>query len=490
MIKNIMARLPAPEKPVAWLFLALVVKGLLFWHMLGQPFISSQRPGSMAVCSGDCESYLGPIDHLISTGTYSPDHRMPGYGALYFLLRSFLSGIAAMNALVVLQALMGAVACYVLAWGVYRLTGSRLVFLAGFALMTVGCTVSDFDRFVLTESPSASLLVFAFGAAMKYRGTGRRRWLLVCSACLGWAYFMRPVMFPICLLGVFAGAGSLIRSRQWDRAVLLVLPILLLQGAWSVRNHALKGKWYLLTETRYYPDYPQVVLDAWGFVSTFEDFKTVYFYPDPIWKDRAEGAATMGRFVFPEDIATPEFNLDSLELRQQEMLSWRFDELGDHDRSALEHRFSATMADYERSMKHHHPFIAYVRTPARLAIKHVLGSSGVQNLYKTPFAELGWGQRSVKLFFVGVYLAALYGALFFIPTALARARRNPEELILAAMLVYGLLVHPVIIRTADVRYLYVFYPLMCICASLFIGRVERFLQARRSAADAGVREPV
>jgi hypothetical protein len=470
VLRGFVNRIPDPERPLLWWGFAAVVKGLLFWHMLGQPYISSSRQGTLAVCSGDCETYLGPIDHWIEQGQYVPVERMPGYGAIYLLGRVLLPEGQVLNGMILFQLICGVLATWILAWGVYRLSGSRWAFIICFLLYTLGCTVSDYDRFILTESPVASMLVFAFGCVMRYRTGGGPGWLGAAGLFLVWAYFMRPVLMPFYLLSGAVALVVFVRRKSYRPLLLFVLPFLMIQGAWSVYNRMERGKWFLFTEHRYLTSYAPHTQDQWAFVSTFEDMKLTYFDPEPTWKDRAEGEAQFRAFTFPDDIYAPGLTKDSLLQLQRYAISMRFDDLDSSARRELESRYVDALRRYTAVMKEHHPFIVHVRTPLRLIARHLFAASGVQNLYIVPFRELSWPSRIVKLFFIGVYLVALYGAMLFIVTAVRRMRSRPFEAMIAAMLLYGLLVHPVMIRTADVRYLYVFFPLMCLCSALFLGR--------------------
>ncbi len=93
-----------PAKRWHWLLLALLFKGLPFLILLyNRPLCNI--PGFWGGSMGDTPSYLDPIDKLLSFGSYSPDFRMPGYGAVYFVFHLFTSKAIACNLIIITQLL-------------------------------------------------------------------------------------------------------------------------------------------------------------------------------------------------------------------------------------------------------------------------------------------------------------------------------------------------------------------------------------------------
>src|ERR1700739_489512 len=78
-----------------WIVLSLLFRGVLFFTQ-----IHVFHPGSIwGITEDDTFTYLNPIDTLVKTGNYSPDFRMPGYGAFYLPLAFFFSKTIAYNLL-------------------------------------------------------------------------------------------------------------------------------------------------------------------------------------------------------------------------------------------------------------------------------------------------------------------------------------------------------------------------------------------------------
>jgi hypothetical protein len=342
-------------------------------------------------------------------------------------------------------------------------------------------TISGFNAFILTESPTASFVVFAFWAVMRYIRSGGRWHLVFAGALLTWSYFMRPVLMPIAVLSILAMCTLAWRRErnQLGTLVLIWLPLVLAQGAWTLRNYIVKERIFLLTATSYYPWYPDGQIASWRFVGTFGAASAHYFFQGSSWANLRVPLADVSNVNFPEEIFTPDFNADSLIALRRYCGILEDPATPPERKHFVDSLLVARFDRYTASIKRHHPFMAYVGTPAMLARRHVLGSSGVYNLFILPFSQLGPAAKAIKLFGMAVYLTALYGSLLFL--VLAAVRRSTGYWVLSLMLVYGMLIHPVIMRHDDPRYLYVFYPLMCVCSAVLYAEAIRGYAQRRAA---------
>ena len=109
--------------------------------------------------------------------------------------------------------------------------------------------------------------------------------------------------------------------------------------------------------------------------------------------------------------------------------------------------------------------MAYAVTPTKRAMRQIQRTTGVLMLFTTPFDELGLFHKLVKVFGVLLYKLALFGALLFIPWSVWRWRLGLWPVALAVA--YGLFIHSVVLGFGNERYLYPFFPLMCLGAGLF-----------------------
>ncbi|MBL7983920.1 MAG: hypothetical protein JNM91_02930, partial [Flavobacteriales bacterium] len=75
-----------PDRFLGAFLLALSVKGVLFIGLL-QRFRNAMFPGYWGGFTFDSASYIDPVEHLLATGSYLPDYRMPGFAVPYWCLR-------------------------------------------------------------------------------------------------------------------------------------------------------------------------------------------------------------------------------------------------------------------------------------------------------------------------------------------------------------------------------------------------------------------
>jgi hypothetical protein len=458
-------RLPGPGHTRFWFLFALAIKSAYFAISLQQGY-ADKLPAPIAICTGDCDRYILPIDHLLEHGRYEPDFRMPGYGAAYMLFRAWLPQDRAMDGLALLQLLLDALATVLLARCAWQLTGRIRAYYLAFVLYGLASTISGFNPFILTESLCASVMVLTLHLLLAYLRDARWQDGLVASTLATWAYFMRPILLPLVLVVQLLLVHKAWRAGTGRWPVLLcLLPFLVAQGAWTLRNHAVHDRWFLMTRTKYYPGYSAGQMASWALVGTFDDITARYFLPDVGWPNRQAPSLTFADLPIPQDILTPEVTMDSLlVLRTYGMVIE--DPTADPElRRRCDSLLKVRSDRYTASIRRHHPFIVHVRTPAKLAARHIFRSSGVYNLFLRPFTQLPMWAKAVKLAHMALYLAALYGALGLL--LLALLRRNNVHLLLGGMLAYGMLVHPVIIGIGDVRYLYAIHPLMVLGAVLF-----------------------
>jgi len=463
-----------PIRKLRTLIVAVVVisKAFIAWYTINQSYLS-EVPGTFALCSGDCSSYLDPIEHLVDRGSYSPDYRMPGYGAIYLPLYLAFPKAMALNVLVLFQLLIDVVASILLIEAVRILTNSNTGALLALLFYGIACTVSVYGKFVLTETIAASFMAIAIHATARYAATGRPVHLFVASLFLTWAYFCRPVLFPLFMLLACYALWSVFRGRKLAGLIMLLLPFAVVQSAWTLRNYLMYDQVVLLTRTLYYPTYTDSQVASFAFHGTFADFKDSYIFPDRDWMNRSTKLRNVDEVPFPERAYTPYFTEDSvLELRRLARALVQ-DTLPAQEHAVLDGLVAAKLDRYSASIRKEHWFLVHVRVPVERSLQELLGSSGVQALNMKVFGELTSPEKALKLIYVLIYQLALYGSIGYVVLTIVR-RATAVRWFLAASCLYGMLVHPILLHTSDPRYFYGFYPLVAVSGSLFwAGVVKR-----------------
>jgi hypothetical protein len=294
-----------------------------------------------------------------------------------------------------------------------------------------------------------------------------------------WAYFMRPVMVVIAVFVVLFVLGYIIKARRplFRSLLAFLLPIIVVQAAWTIRNRVEHGRFLLLTTSTYYPSYTSTEIATWRFVGTFDQAPAMYFFEDRMWPDRQVPLCNLQGMTFPAWIFNDAFNLDSLQDIRKGCARLMASNITTEEKEQLDLALTERLDRYTASIHRTDRFHADVITPLILLRHHVFGSSGAYNLFLAPFAALSVPAKAIKLCCIAVYLIALYGALFFIPWALWNWREGRWVLVIP--LVFALTCHPFLFRMGDVRYLYTFYPLFCVCASvLYVSLLQRYRAGR------------
>lgn len=474
-----LARLvPSPDRWRSWLVLALLIKTTYFGISLSQGYYV-YRGSCIAAGHPDSSSYFEPLDNLVDTGVYQPDYRLPGPGAIYLPLRMVADAALAKDLFIVAQLLLDVLAVYALAFAAFLLLRSRTAFLICFGFYGLASTISGFNVFLLTESACASALCFTIYFVARYVRGGSARLLVWASFLQAWAYFLRPVLAVYALLFVvfvIVFAWRLGR-RPVIAGIAVLLPLSMVQASWSLRNYFVHDRWQLLTTSLWYPSDHQAGAASWELIGTWDRAPEVYFFPDLPWPDRQSAMIDVRTVPFPKTIRTEIVTIDSLVDLREECLRLTAMDKASPEYGKLDRVLAERFHRYARSVRKEHPLLAYVLTPLRLTALHVFTASGVRSLFLAPFDRLPNWAKGVKLFHMMLFLAALYGALLFIPWSLFTAAGR-AFMPLSVFLVYGLTVHPVVFRLIDVRYLYVLFPVMCLCATLFYFGVLRWWRAR------------
>lgn len=188
---------------------------------------------------GDTPGYLDPVYAFLQNGTYQPDYRMPGYGAVYFLAYLLTRSwdlafwVLAAGGLLLWAAGVGLWAAELEKQG-YKPLYSAL----GIGLVLIS-PVTYYVRPLITEPYVAGVGLIGLYALYK------RRWGWA-GLGLTWVFFLRP------LLGIWLAPAGLYTWRTGGKKALLLfgLPFCLLEGAWILRNARLYGDFRPLSGTR------------------------------------------------------------------------------------------------------------------------------------------------------------------------------------------------------------------------------------------------
>lgn len=253
-------RLPPVGRTFPWFILILVGKLILAAFFVSQSahYLPNTINDYGITISKDYGELLGVVDNYFEHGAYSIDletgtpytGRLPGYSAPYLFLQSFLGKEIALLVLILLQLLLSSLATVRIAQCVYGMTLKRRFFFV--TMMIVGFAFYSVAWETWTYPESFALSAWLLAVYHFYKSWGSARWwhFLLAGIFMAWAFFLRG------FLGVFYIAFGLaflwqwIRTAQRQRLIIqfcfFLLPLLVFESAWVLRNKLSTGKIILL----------------------------------------------------------------------------------------------------------------------------------------------------------------------------------------------------------------------------------------------------
>jgi len=471
LFSTLLNRLPATNRWKFWLSLAFFAKLIIFILCLFKP--SSENPfiEFWGQYGGDTDAYLLPMENLVKNGTYEPDFRLPGYSLLYLPFYLLFSKAMALNCLIVLQLLLASLSVYLTALIAQFLFKDKVYFVWTFFLFAISTFSNMFDTVLMTESFGVSFLVIAIYTFFKYTETADNRWILGTGLLMTEAVFLRPGFLPILLMLLIVLIAYNLRKKWalgWPIAFLL-LPFVIVDSVWVVRNFYQHNKFAPLQTSVAYPGTEEVILSQFKFVQSWGG-DIVY------WEAGAEIRwfgygpamhATFGKGVdtsaeLPDYIYTSKFNKDSLRIiKQKLMATYQDSSLTKQQIAANKQYASDKFLEYATSVRQEKPFLYYVKAPLIL-LKKFLIHSGTYNLFSRASSELNVVEWAIKVFYSLFYLGALVvgflGILLWMKECICLHRVGAA----AGVVVYIATVHPFILRFSEYRYFIPAWPFLMI----------------------------
>jgi hypothetical protein len=429
--------------------------------------------------SGDTASYIDPVDNLLSTGRYTPDFRMPGYAVPYLAFRLCLGPVASLNSLLVLQVLLSAISVVALAVLATRAFPTvREAEMWTFWAFSVSTYTAVYDAYLLTESFATASLILAVSLLLAARERRSLPLYAVSGLLLAWMIFLRPALGGLLPLLV-AWLGITCPHRQRARLApalgLLVVPFLLADGAWIVRNWR-THRVFMPLAPRFAPYYTDLDLSLFRFLQSWGG-SLVHWNPtaEIIWFEhmKTPGYAAPREAVeaisFPEDIYTSRFSYADLVRVRAELLALRDPKLPLSEHNAMEARIATELQSYAESIRTEKPLVYYVKAPLRL-LRRFLVHSGTQNLIGRRFWESSVLERVFRLGMTLLYWAVLAFFVVAVVWLTLTRRWTPGSALVSVIVVYVVFVHVVLFRTDESRYFVPAYPFVLCLGTASVAR--------------------
>jgi|GEM_PF-711114 len=491
----------SPTRYLFWILLAFLFKGVI---PLMQLFLAHRSNSDLLSLGfvGDSPSYTDPVENFLTTGHYSPDRRLPGFGIIYLIFRLLFSYTTTYDTIVIIQLVVSSVSVYCLALLARLVLKSDRPFYLTFYMFLTSNYSNYYDICLMTESLSSSFLIFGtwYFALYFQAGKSKLKYLLFSGIFLTWTFFLRPVFVLVLpIYGIILLLYSFKNKVRFIRPMFIyALAFIVIDGAWIIRNYKVHNKFIPLSNNFYYPyvegsymGHMQSFVQTWGGAIDLPDPHSAFSWFGGILFPGEPDASTYKHDSIPGYVYTSAFNKDSLYKLRKEVKIFiamqkpavdSFYVSKDSDwntafsilyqplkpvspqAAALQNEIDNTFDRYTNSIKKEHPFLYYVRSRITLLRKF---------LFENNEAFLTRGQipgmkKLLSLFFHAYYYFILFLGIAGIVTLTWKGLRyNLLLLLLCIIPAYTILIHP-FLRSADNRYLLPAWPFLIACSAYFI----------------------
>ena len=432
-------------------------------------------PGIWGATMNDTHSYLDPIDNLLRNGNYSPDYRMPGYGSVYLLFRLAFSQAVACNLLILLQFILAGISVYYLALIAKCIFKNDRIFYVCFYLFLVSTYSNYYDGWLLTESFCSSALIFSTWHFVKYFSSGHAKNLFFSGLLLTWAIFLRPVFLP--LVFVFPILLLLNRKQLVLKSILVFLiPFVLVEEAWVVRNYLTHQKIILLTSAslapraaNFYENSLNDFIRSWGGSADYTDNNSPLLWFGFHLKGMPNPADYHGSL--PASIYTSRFNADSLIKLKNKIIALNDSSLSPEERNNYQYEVKGKIDLYTLSVKNEKPFLYYIEAPFIKCLPRFLFGPE-SKIYMKRFQLPGIpGSLTEFIFTLFYYVVLAFGIIGMSILLYTGVRSNPPALIIAIIPLYTILAHAIVLRVTSNRFLIPAWAFLVICAAYGIIKI-------------------
>lgn len=463
---------PSRRVVLMLLLVALLVRaaGVVY---LAQDGRGPEQLGILAVDIGDTPSYIEPVEALLRGEGFTPDYRMPGVGAPYYLFRQFMDSGASRDAYVVLQWLLSSISVVVLAHLAWLLTGRRRVSLLVYGLFLISTFTSIYDPAIGSDSLSVSALilhVFLLDRAVRHQ---RVVDLLGAGFFLTWAVFAKPVLAPLFMLALGVLFFRMGRVRAWTHIFWFLLPFLVIDGAWTYRNYSVNGGFHPLTNQGMFSQSftDGVRYKAMNFV---QGYGGDYIWWNPgadirwygVW-DKCGEMDQEGRLAAPPPphAYAPGYDEDSLLQLSTDVRLLDSGMLTPVDSSLLRSTVLQRFDRYAEVYRAERPFQYHVMSRLRMVV-NIFAQNGTESLFSRPFGSLPIWAKGFKLIQSGLYVFCfLFGILGAVLLGWRwRSTHGHLVVLLSALALYTTFIHPIGLRMCEWRYLATAYPFVLLFA--------------------------
>lgn len=402
-------------------------------------------------------------------GTEDKTFRMPGMTVVYAPLRLFLSPSKALLAHGIFQLLLSVLAAFLFADLLFRITGSKLAYYLSFIALSLTGHINYYLPFFIAESLAISLIMILFYLIYRFHLGFKPKWGWLAGVVLTWLIFLKPylgIVLPI--FGIFL----LVRATQEGRPIIktlvpFIIPFLLIDGAWTVRNKLVVDSWQpFQSSLNWYKGNPALKARM-EFTKSF-GLTTEHWVPNSgsTWFMTDDHPRPTDE-IFRKEIFMPPYDLDSLK-KAREYLLLSEDQLNPR---ATEHaEISARILNgFINQLKETRPLDYHLMNRLRLMPRFVDQPLGYPNLktanYPINVAYVFLDSLFFYLF-IGLFLLSLFQLAKHIRS------KNAWFALLAAIPMFILFFFTVVLRINELRFFAVAIPFIISCGLIGLAQLQ------------------
>lgn len=483
------------SKYIFWISIAFIVKALIPFLLLLLGHRSDPHLLSFGFI-GDSPSYTDPIENLLSNGQYAPDLRMPGYGAIYYLLRLLFSYNFTYNTIIIIQLITSSLSVYCIALLSQMVIKSRSAFYLTFYFFLVSSYSNYYDICLMTEPFCSAFLIFGTWYFALYFEKHKVKHLFFSGLFLTWALFLRPVYASILFIYGFIFLIYAIKNKMHFVKPLFIygLTFIIVDGAWIIRNYNVHHQFVPLTRYVHYPyvgdSYMEHTLEfvqSWGGAADLPDpHSAITWFGGILFPGEKE---VKEYDSIPDYIYTSKFNKDSLYQLRSKVRAFialqkpavdSFYKSTDSNwfkafailyhplkpvspaAAALQNSIDEQFDRYKNSIKEEKPFLYNVKSRISL-LKKFLFENNAQYFKRGQIPGLG---KFMVVFYYYSYLFLLFFGIIGIVSICWKALIGNIQLLLLCIIPgYDIIIHPLVVKLADNRYLLPVWPFIIVCAT-------------------------
>lgn len=396
--------------------------------------------------------------------------RTPGFAFIFIPLRLFFSFNTTLLIILLLQVLLSAYTKYLLAKLGYKLVDKEIAFYLLIIALNISSYTVSLNNLFFTESFALSFLIISIYLFFRFLTVKDTKTLLFSGLFFMEVIFLRPFMAPFYVLFVlliFYNTQPFFRKSCFY-ILLFSIPLIITDGAWSIRNYVKTEKFIPLASTLGGAKFAnKSAVEQWKLTQSFG--KTCEWWDDynnPIKWFMDSSHTKKPNELFPNYIFGARYNTDSIiEAKKLYLLSENHT-IPKHDRLSYEIHSATIIRNIREDYKSTYPFKYYVLSRLKLLkefinqpIDHPLITAkyplNVINVFSEGFVDyfvFFWG--SISLF---------WGLFHF--------RRNINMYILISIPLFIFLLFPIILQSQESRELYLAFPFLLLIGVLSLTEV-------------------